>query len=135
MYVDYETFLKYTLYAPEEMPIETYEKLAPMSDSIIDNWTLERVGKAVKNEEELPGIVISLYCSIVEQLPALIENGRLSKGGLVSSFSNGIDSYTFEVNESMSSELYRTLSWKLELLPVEWISACVAFDGGNKYAS
>lgn len=140
MYVSWEDFSKLTLGNTDpdkgqpDITEGTYVRLASMADLIIDDWTLGRVGKAVRNGEELPDSVKTLYVAIVEQLPALMENSKVQSGGLVSSFSNGIDSYSFDVTQTMDDELRRSLGWQLELLPVEWISACVSFEGGNKYA-
>lgn len=141
MYVSWEDFSNLTLGNTDpdkgqpDFTEGTYVRLASMADLIIDDWTLGRVGKAVRNGEELPDSVKTLYVAIVEQLPALMENSKVQSGGLVSSFSNGIDSYSFDVTQTMDDELRRSLGWQLNLLPVEWISACVSFEGGNKYAS
>ena len=134
MYVTYETFSELTL-GDGDIPEDVYAKVAPMADAIIDHWTLGRVGRAVKNDEELPEVVNVIYTKIIESLPDIMDGTKIGKGGLVSSFSNGIDSYTFEVTETMKDQLFNRFGWMLDLLPVEWISACVAFEGGNKYAS
>lgn len=146
MYVSYETFLENTLGAVPMQPTtdaepskpgiteEEYVRLAPMADLIIDHWTLDRVGRAVKNGEDLPASVVTLYVALVENIPAIMDGVNPSKGGLVSSFSNGIDSYTFEVTPNLEQQLQNTLGWMLDLLPVEWISAVVGFEGGNRYA-
>lgn len=150
MYLSFEDFntltLGYVISTPNEQgednpePVKPdisekeYVRLAPMADALIDNWTIGRVGRAVKNGEELPESVRTLYVSIVENLPAVIETGKVSSGGLVSSFSNGIDSYSFDVTKSISDTLYQSLGWMLDLLPVEWCSSVVSFEGGNKYA-
>lgn len=151
MYVSYEDFatvtLGYVVVNPDEKgednpePVkpdiseQEYMRLAPLADAIINDWTLGRVGRAVKNGETLPEVVITLYAALIENLPAVMDNSKVGKGGLVSSFSNGIDSYTFETSSKMNEQLYNSLGWMLNLLPVEWCSACVAFEGGNAYAS
>lgn len=132
MYVDYDTFDAMALAVLSE---GEYARLAPLADAIIDHWTLERVGRAVRNEEELPAPVVSLYCAIVEALPPIIEGSKPGKGGLVTSFSNGIDSYSFDVSATAADQLWRSLGWMVDLLPVEWVSAAVAYEGGNGYAS
>ena len=138
MYVSFETFAELTLgdvSDPEQgITEEQYSKIAPMADAIIDHWTLERVGKAVKNDEELPDIVKTIYVKIVESLPDIMDGTKIGKGGLVSSFSNGIDSYSFDVSETMENQLLKQFGWMLNLLPIEWGSICVPFEGGNKYA-
>lgn len=133
MYVSFETFERLTL-GDGDIPEDMYEKVAPMADAIIDHWTLERVGKAVRNDEKLPEIVEVIYTKIIESLPDIMDGTKIGKGGLVSSFSNGIDSYSFEVTETMRDQMFNRFGWMLDLIPVEWGSACVPFEGGNKYA-
>lgn len=138
MYIPFATFADRTLGdvtdPSQGITEDQYVKIAPMADAIIDHWTLDRVGKAVKNNEELPEIVVTLYVKIVESLPDIMDGTKIGKGGLVSSFSNGIDSYSFDTSETMEDQLKRRFGWMLDLLPVEWGSACVPFEGGNKYA-
>lgn len=150
MYVSWEDFATLTLgnvaTTPDEKgednpePVkatftpEMYERLAPIADAIIDDWTLNRVGRAVENGEELPQIVSVLYVSIIENIPAIMDNSKMGKGGLVSSFSNGIDSYSFDNTKGIGDQLYQSLGWMLDLLPIEWCSAVVSFEGGNRYA-
>lgn len=132
MYVSYETFLENTLGAVPMQPTtdaetqkpsiteEEYVRLAPMADLIIDHWTLDRVGRAVRNGEDLPASVITLYVALVETIPGIMDGVNPSKGGLVSSFSNGIDSYTFEVTPNLEQQLKNTLGWLVDMLPPEW---------------
>lgn len=132
MYVPYNVFTEHGM---ADLSEDEYKRLAPMADLVIDHWTLERVGRAVRNGDELPDSVVTLYCAIVEALPTIIEGSRPSKGGLVTSFSNGIDSYSFDVSETVEQKLRRSVGWMAELLPVEWVSAAAAYEGGNGYAS
>lgn len=132
MYVDFETF---RLFGAAEMSAEEYGELAPMADLVIDHWTLDRVGKAVRNGEALPAEVVSLYCAIVSQLPAVIEQAKAASGGdKVQSFSNGVDSFTFDLSVNTLSRLRDSVGWMVALLPVEWSSGVVVFEGGNAYA-
>lgn len=133
MYVPFDRFEELTL-GDGDITEEFYAKAAPMADAIIDHWTLDRVGRAVRNDEELPEIVEALYVKIVESLPAVMDGVKMGKGGLVSSFSNGIDSYTFDVSDTVEKRLKDTIGWMVGMLPVEWISECVSFEGGNRYA-
>ena len=146
MYVSYEQFLENTVAAVPMQPTtdaepvkaditeEQYVRLAPMADLVIDDWTLDRVGRAVRNGEDLPPAVITLYCAMIETLPGIMEGVKPGKGGLVSSFSNGIDSFSFAVTPDISEQLENTLGWMRDLLPIEWCSAVVGFEGGNRYA-
>lgn len=132
MYVDYETFLERTV--AEEFPSEAeYARLAPIADAVIDDWTLDRVKRAVSDGCELPDAVVTLYCAIVESLPGAVEGGKAS-GQLVKSFSNGVDKFEFEDEGDAMDRLERSCRWMVGLLPVEWISRCVSFDGGASYA-
>ena len=133
MYIDFDTFESMTL-GDGDIPEDVYSKVAPMADAIIDHWTLGRVGRAVANGEELPEAVKLVYVKIIESVPDILDGTKVGKGGLVSSFSNGIDSYSFDVSESMEQQMLNRFGWMLELLPVEWSSECVRFEGGNKYA-
>lgn len=125
MYVDY---LEYQRFARGNNVLteEEYKRDAPLADALIDHWTLERVGKAVHNEEELPDIVKAVYVSIVDNMDVLSGSGEL-----VSHFSNGVDSYTFDTE---NTEATRLKNYAMSILPVEWISADVYFKGGNDYA-
>lgn len=131
MYVSYETFKELSGSTINE---QEYVRLSSIADLIIDEWTLDRVGRAVKDGEELPESVRTVYSAIVDNLPALLENSKAQEGGVVSSFSNGIDSYSFDVDSKVMDELNRSIGWMLDLLPIEWSSRCIAFKGGNKYA-
>lgn len=131
MYVSYETFKELSSSAIDE---QEYVRLSSIANLIIDDWTLERVGRAVRDGEELPSSVVNVYVAIVDNLPALLENSKAQEGGVVSSFSNGIDSYSFDVDSNVGDELQRSIGWMLDLLPVEWSSRCVSFEGGNRYA-
>lgn len=138
MYVPFERFKELTLGDTDDpkqgITKDMYKRVAPMADAIIDDWTLERVGRAVRSGESLPDSVVTLYVTIVESLPSLMDNTKIGKGGLVSSFSNGIDSYSFDVTSSMNEQLRSSLGWMVEALPVEWMSGVVSFKGGNRYA-
>ena len=132
MYVPYNVFTEHGM---ADLSEDEYKRLAPMADLVIDHWTLERVWRAVRNGESLPDSVVTLYCAIVEALPPVLEGAKPSKGGLVTSFSNGIDSYSFDVSETVEQQLRRSVGWMADLLPIEWVSAAVAYEGGNGYAS
>ncbi len=132
MYVNYETFTK--SWSSAGISEDEYENLAPIADMLIDNWTLNRVGRAVKAGETLPQHVITLYCLIIKNLPTYLRVATTS-GATISSFSNGIDSYTFETTATISGAMYNSLDWYISTLPIEWISGVASFDGGNAYAS
>lgn len=114
---DYEVLSGHTMDDAE------YTRKSAYADSYIDSITLDRVGKAVSNNEELPQQVKLVYSLIIDDIDAVT-----ATGDRVSSFSNGEDSYSFDVSEDSAARIYATAS---SLLPVEWISACVAYEGGN----
>lgn len=133
MYVDYQDFIDRTL-ASDFPTEEQYVRLAPIVDSIIDDWTLGRVGTAVRDGEELPEPVVTLYVAIMEALPGAVEGGK-ANGQLVKSFSNGVDKFEFEDEGTVMDRIEQSCQWMLGLLPIEWCSTCVSFSGGNAYAS
>lgn len=135
MYISYDEYLNSRLISSEPMSEEEYMRIAPIADAVIDDWTLERVGKAAKNGELLPEIVMTVYASVCDNVPGIISGSTVENGGTLSAFSNGVDSFSFDVSLSMSEKIKNSMGWIVELLPIEWCSSCVAFDGGNKYAS
>lgn len=131
MHVSYRKFKKASV---ADMTEEQYARIAPIADAVIDDWTLQRVGKAVEDGEELPNSIVVLYCAIAESLPAVLEGSKVGKGGLVSSFSNGVDSFSFDNTSTAFERLRSQLGWMLDLLPVEWGSGVASFEGGVTYA-
>lgn len=114
---DYEALSGHTMDDAE------YTRKSAYADAYIDSITLDRVGKAVANGEELPQQVKLVYTLIIDDIDAVT-----ATGDRISSFSNGEDSYSFDMSDDSAARIYATAS---SLLPVEWISACVAYDGGN----
>lgn len=141
MYVPYEDYLTikhgYVAMNPIEQgegtpkPIEAelsedaYMQLSIWADAIIDNWLLGRVGRAIECKYELPQQVVALYCAIIDNLPATLESSHESSGELVSSFSNGVDSYSFDLTKTASDTMKSSLGWMVEALPIEWSSRCL----------
>lgn len=120
MYVSYETYAD-TVYGDGVSEAE-YPAYSALADVMIDDWTYGRVGKAVEDGEELPQDVILLYSAIVSNGKSLKESTTNSEAAL-SSFSNGVDSYGFDTDKSVSERLYSSLAWMLDALPVRWTSA------------
>ena len=129
MFVDYDDYTELTMSGP--VTDRDYERYATVADLIVDHWTLGRVGRASADGEELPAAVKALYVSVVESLPSVM--GEAKGGDRVKAFSNGVDSFTFEI-EAFDKRLRDQVGWMLDMLPVEWVSACVPFEGGAKYA-
>lgn len=120
MYVEY---IEYQRFSHNPVVENDYVKSAPYADAFIDNWTLERVGKAVRNGEELPDSVKMTYAKIIDTLDTLTDTD-----GQVTSFSNGVDNYTFDTSTPQANMIHDLCIY---LLPVEWCSACVSYEGGN----
>lgn len=118
-YMDYQEFAR-----GDVMDEAEYTRNAPYADAIIDNWTLNRVGEAVSDGVELPDVVKAVYTAIVENVDVLSGSGEV-----VSSFSNGVDSYTFDTSAGTQAEQVKAAA--IEMLPVEWCSAAVDYKGGN----
>lgn len=129
MFVDYAEYKGLTVVVP--VTETDYERYAPVADLIVDHWTLGRIGRASASGEALPDAVKVLYVSVIESLPSAMSEVR--GGDRVKAFSNGVDSFTFEI-EAIDKRLRDQVGWLFDLLPVEWISACVPFEGGSKYA-
>lgn len=108
-----------------EMNEDTYMRLSVWADALIDDWLLGRVGHAIECERELPIQVVSLYCAIIDGLPALMEASNEGTGAPVTSFSNGVDSYSFDTTKSAADGLRTSLAWMVEALPLEWSSRCL----------
>lgn len=130
MYLDYET---YAGLVTKAIPEEEYERVSVIADSVIDTWTLDRVGNAVKDGVELPGIIKALYCAIVSEIPnAMAYEGSGSK---VSSFSNGVDTFSFDTSDTFEKRLKESCSWILNYLPNEWGNMVVSEWGKYPHES
>lgn len=107
---------------------ERFAALAPLADAVLDSWTLGRASRAADDGRDMPSVVATLYAAVVDALPSAVE---ASHGGeRVTSFSNGVDSYSFDV-QSVGDELESRLGWLVQALPVEWCSVCVPDSEGR----
>lgn len=129
MFVDYESYKALTVFGP--VTETNYERYAYVADIVVDHWTLGRIGRAFAAGEELPDAVKVLYVSVIESLLSVMK--EVTGGDRVKAFSNGVDSFTFEI-ETVDKRLRDQVGWLADMLPVEWISAAACFDGGVKYA-
>lgn len=127
MYVDYATFIEATA---DTMTEAEYARIAPITDAVIDTWTQGRVGRAVANGETLPALVVTLYSTIAKSVPNAISDAG---GAKLTSFSNGVDSYSFEANDGVTKRLWDAAGWLLNLLPIEWSSTVANYEGGSDY--
>lgn len=122
MYLSYD---QYKLFggAVEEAD---YPRMAAFADIAMDHWTLGRIGRAFRDGDELPECVMAAYAATVDAMPDALESMR---GERLKSFSNGVDSYSF-ADPSSAGELADSVGWVVGMLPVEWVSACVSYEGG-----
>ena len=126
----YVTYAEYKQLSGSPVSEADFKRMAPVADAAVDHWTLGRVGRADSYGEDLPDSVRVLYAATVDALPSILSE---AKGGeRVTSFSNGVDSFTF-ANVTLQQRLSEQVGWMLSLLPIEWTSACVSFDGGASY--
>lgn len=126
MYVAYAEYAE-TAFASAENAVseEDYPRLAALADAVVDAWTYGRVGDAVGHGEELPYSVRALYAAVVNNGRSLVEESSSGSGDVVSSFSNGVDSYSFDVDSDTVKRLESSLGWMIDALPLRFTSACV----------
>lgn len=113
MYLSYERYAAMGGKLPEGAEYEHAERKAR---ALLDDWTLGRV----KRLDEVPEEVELAMFEIIGRIgPAFDGNGG------VSSFSNGVNSVSFNASADVRGELYDIVA---SILPVELISAAVHFD-------
>lgn len=125
MYVNYETYSN-SVYAVE-ISEEEYERISELADMVLDSWTFHRAQQAYARGETFPYEVTALYCAIVAGVPDLVESAKDGVGGslALSSFSNGVDDYSFEASDYVADELKGSLQYLIDALPIGWECACV----------
>lgn len=95
---------------------------ANLADLILDQWTLGRASAAVEAGHKLPKAVRQVWCLIADNASEVVGGSD----DRVASFSNGQDSYTFQLDATARD---RTWHAALMMLPVEWISATASTYG------
>lgn len=125
MYVPFDTY-ENSVYAAE-ITEEEYERISELADMVLDSWTYHRAQQANVRGETFPREATALYCAIVAGIPDLIESAKEGMSGSMplSSFSNGVDSYSFEAADYIADELKGSLQWMIDALPIGWACACV----------
>lgn len=86
--------------------------------ALLDDWTLGRV----KRMDEVPEEVELAMYEIIEHI-----DEAMSVGDGLSSFSNGVNSLSYDASHSAAGDLYSLVS---SILPVELISAAVRYNAG-----
>lgn len=98
------------------LPEEQYPIAERKARALLDDWTLDRI----KRLDEIPEEVELAMFEVIERIgPAFDGNGG------VSSFSNGVNSVSFNASADVRGELYDLVT---AILPVELISAAVHFN-------
>ena len=92
-----------------------YPRFERKAEYHMDYWTLDRIKKL----EEIPECVKDAMYEVIEGLPSL-------DGERVTSFSNGVNSFSFDTSTSEIDSLYQKVK---VMLPVELISAVVSYEG------
>ena len=124
MYVDFETFSNSAFGG---MTADEYARVAPLADLAIDHHTLGRVGSCLSLGHDLPASVTTAYCALAAALPSAV--GDAGAGRQLTSYSDGVDSYGFATS-TVAEDLAQRTAWVVDMLPVEWISAAVRYEGG-----
>ena len=120
MYVDYATYSSNPFGG--KVTEDEYTGYSSIADAVIDEWTFGRVGLEVADGGALPYSVASLYCAIVSGIPALVDESAGVGGSVLTSFSNGVDSYGFDVSSQVSDRLWSSLRWLHDSLPLRYTS-------------
>lgn len=112
MYLSYEQYAK----MGGKLPEQDYQMAERKARALLDYWTLGRI----KRLEEIPEEVELAMFEVIERIgPAFDGNGG------VSSFSNGVNTVSFDASADVRGELYDLVT---AILPVELISAAVHFN-------
>lgn len=132
------------------MPYVTYEEYAmlggklaeadfdiwePRAEVMLDGWTLNRLKEQtvidyLKAMGDWRSVVIAM-CWLTDQMQG-IEKARKAKadGAEVTSFNNGVNSFSFGVGSSEDSTAAESSAYHemVRILPVELVSACVSYN-------
>lgn len=92
-----------------------YPRFERKAEYYMDYWTLDRIKKL----EEIPECAKDAMFEVIENLPSL-------DGERVTSFSNGVNSFSFDTTTNELDRLYQKVKG---MLPVELISAVVSYEG------
>lgn len=135
MYLDYETYkaMGGTLAEADFTAQESYAGL------LLDHWTLNRLKSPqvidyLKAQGLYESVGRAMY-ALVGYVPS-IQSARSSyaSGSEVTSFNNGVNSFSFggaTGSDSITTAERAAYSDVCRLLPVDLISACVAFNGAR----
>lgn len=102
---------------------EGFDRAEPFAESVLDNATLNRL-KDERSEKGDPSAVLRAMAILIERADSIREGFAGSK---VTSFSNGVDSFSF-ADTAGNDALSSTLAEVSLILPVELISADVSYN-------
>ena len=108
MYIDFDTYQT----AGGSLAEADFSRFENRAEMLLDDWTLDRIRFM---PAPLPAYVAVAMTEIIDALPKL-------GGERVTSFSNGVTSFSFDTSKSDISMLYDEV---VRILPVELVSRCV----------
>ena len=108
----YLTYEEYTSLGGSSISEQDFPQAERRARALMDDWTMGRV-KAMQDEgDPIPECVKEAMCIAVDAVPGL-------SGERVSSFSNGVDSFTFDTARDEAGELYDAVC---AMLPVRLVT-------------
>ena len=111
MYLDYSTYAINGGTVSEA----DYPRAARRAEYMLDDWTMGRIRAMSDAGETLPDYVADVMTEIVDALAKL-------GGERVTSFSNGVTSFSFDTSKS---DIYMLYDDVVRILPVELVSRCI----------
>lgn len=108
-YLTYEEYKEMGGSAVSEQDFQQAERRAR---ALMDDWTMGRVRAMQEAGDPVPECVKEAMCVAVDAVPGL-------SGERVSSFDNGVDSFTFDTSRDETGELYDAVC---AMLPVRLVS-------------
>lgn len=114
---------------------EGFASYEPRAEVLLDHWTLNRLhSEDVQGDMEQLGYdksVKAVMVMLVDGWPA-IQKARETRasGGEVTSFSNGVNSFSFGAGSSGRATNAEDMAYyeACQMLPVDLVSACVDFN-------
>lgn len=129
MYLTYDKYVS----MGGKLGAEDFTKAQGEVEGLLNLWTLNRLkSPRVLADLEAQGLsdtVPQAAMAIFDRLDA-IKKARESKanGEVVTSFNNGVNSFSFAAQNSDNDALQEAYARVCEILPVDVISACVCFN-------
>lgn len=123
MLVPYETYLYYTPSEVAQISESQYKRAAITADAFVSAQTL---GRAEEVEyTSWPDALVMAYCLAIDSTYSTFNQS----GEVVSSFSNGVDSFTFDNSKTVAERLLSDVQPLIDALPIEWISRVANYGG------